>query len=145
MNRSAQETSDPQPVLERLQAAQNRHDLDTFVACFAADYRSEQPAHPSWRFRGREQVRQNWSEVFRGIPDFQADLLRSVAAGDTLWAEWHWHGTRTGGAPFEMRGVTIFGVEDGLIAWGRLYVEPVEQAGAGIEAAVQRMAEGPGT
>ena len=43
-----------------------------------------------------------------------------------------------------MRGVTIFGVQDGLIAWGRLYVEPVEQADAGIGAAVRRMTEEPG-
>ena len=144
MNRSAQETLDPRAVLERLQAAQNRHDLDAFVACFAADYRSEQPAHPSWSFSGREHMRKNWSEVFGGIPDFRAEFLRSAAEDDTIWAEWHWHGTRTEGAPFEMRGVTIFGVQEGLIAWGRLYVEPVAPADAGIEAAVRRMTEGPG-
>ncbi len=34
MNRSAQETSDPRAVLERLHTAQNRHDLDTFLSYF---------------------------------------------------------------------------------------------------------------
>ena len=65
-------------VLERLQAAQNRHDLDAFVACFDPGYQSEQPVHPDRVFAGSEQVRTNWAEVFAGVPDFRADLLRSA-------------------------------------------------------------------
>ena len=97
-------------VLERLRDAQNRHDLDAFVACFDPQYRSEQPLHPDRAFVGREQVAKNWAEVFAGVPDFQAELLRSAEQNDTGWAEWHWHGTRTDGTPLDMRGVTIFGV-----------------------------------
>ena len=37
-----------------------------------------------------------------------------------------------------MAGVMLLGVRDGLIAWARLYVEPVEH-GEGIEAAVREM------
>ena len=77
-------------VLARLRDAQNRHDLDAFVACFDPAYRSEQPVHPDRAFVGREQVRTNWAEVFAGVPDFQAELLRSADQGDTWWAEWHW-------------------------------------------------------
>jgi ketosteroid isomerase-like protein len=76
-------------VLERLRDAQNHHDLDAFVACFHPDYRSEQPVHPDRAFVGSEQARQNWAEVFAGVPDFQAELLRSADEGDTGWAEWH--------------------------------------------------------
>ena len=54
--------------------------------------------------------RKNWAEVFAGVPDFQAELLRSAEQNDTGWAEWHWHGTRTDGTRLDMRGVTIFGV-----------------------------------
>ena len=50
-------------------------DLDAFLACFQDDYESEQPAHPDRAFRGREQVRRNWSAVFDGVPDFRAELL----------------------------------------------------------------------
>jgi hypothetical protein len=39
-----------------------------------------------------------------------------------------------------MAGVIVLGVQDETIAWARLYVEPVEQAGGGIEAAVRDMA-----
>jgi hypothetical protein len=129
-------------VLERLRDAQNRHDLDAFVACFDPDYRSEQPLHPDRAFAGRQQVRANWAEVFAGVPDFHADLLRSAQAGDTGWAEWHWHGTRADGTRLDMRGVTIFGVRGDRIVWGRLYLEDVEAAGQGIDQAVEHMAGG---
>ena len=134
----------PTGVLERLQAAQNRHDLDAFVACFDADYRSEQPLHPDRAFAGSEQVRRNWAEVFAGVPDFQAELLRSAETADSGWAEWHWHGTRTDGTRLDMRGVTIFGIGGDRIRWGRLYLEDVDAAGQGIEQAVRHMAAGAG-
>jgi hypothetical protein len=128
-------------VLKRLRDAQNHHDLDAFVACFDPGYRSEQPVHPDRAFVGGGQVRANWAEVFAGVPDLRAELLRSAQEGDTGWAEWHWHGTRTDGTPLDMRGVTIFGIRDDRIAWGRLYLEDV-QAGQGIDQAVQHMARG---
>jgi hypothetical protein len=128
-------------VIERVRDAQNRHDLDAFVACFDPEYRSEQPVHPDRAFVGTEQVRKNWSEVFAGVTDFQAELLRSATEGDIGWAEWHWQGTRTGGTRLDMRGVTIFGVRDDRIVWGRLYLEDVE-GGQGIDRAVQHMARG---
>ena len=51
-------------IMDRLLSAMNAHDLDAFVACFAADYESQQPAHTSRAFRGRDQVRKNWAGVF---------------------------------------------------------------------------------
>jgi hypothetical protein len=122
-------------VAERMAAALNAHDLDAFVDCFADDYDSVQPAHPDRAFRGREQVRANWSTVFAGVPDFRAELVRVDTVGDVEWIEWHWRGTG-----LDMAGVTVFGVRDGHVAWARLYMEAVEQAGAGIEAAVRDMA-----
>jgi hypothetical protein len=38
-----------------------------------------------------------------------------------------------------MAGVIVLGVREDRIAWARLYVEPVEQAGAGIDVAVRDM------
>jgi hypothetical protein len=73
---------DPRALVERLTAAQNAHDLEAMVACFADDYRSEQPLSPGRTFRG----------------------------GSTR------------------------------CAWGRLYVDEVEQESVDIDAAVRRMA-----
>jgi len=127
-------------VLARLHDTMNRHDLEAFVACFDAAYRSEQPAHPDRAFGGVEQVRKNWSTLFSGVADFCGDLLRSCTDGKVIWAEWEWKGTKAGGERLLLRGVTIFAVERDRITWGRLYMEPVLAAGAGIDAAVQGMA-----
>ena len=132
--------SDPRSVPERLNAAMNSHDIDAFVDCFHEDYRSEQPAHPDRGFGGRAQVRANWSAIFDGVPDFRSELVSSTAEDDTVWSEWRWLGAQSGGGQLDMAGVIICGVREGRIAWARLYVEPVEQAGAGIDAAVRRMA-----
>ena len=125
-------------VTPRLLAAMNAHDLDAFAACFAPDYRSDQPAHPNRAFRGADQARRNWEGVFAGVPDFSAELLSLAVTDDSVeLAEWSWRGTHTDGSPFAMRGVTVFGVQDGRLAWGRLYMEPVEQGGADIDEMVQ--------
>ena len=136
---SADGGAGPGTVVERLNAAMNAHDLEAFLACFEDDYESEQPAHPDRAFRGREQVRINWSAVFDGVPDFSAELLRSAADGDTVWSEWHWRGTQAGGTPLDMVGGFVCGVHEDRISWARLYMEPVEHAGGGIESAVRRM------
>lgn len=129
----------PQGVLERLHRAQNQHDLEEFVACFAPAYESEQPIHPDRAFHGREQVRKNWASVFSDIPDFQSELLRSAVEGDIVWAEWRWYGTLVEGGQFDWRGITLFGIQDNQIKWARLYMEPVQVSGLGIDAAVTSM------
>jgi ketosteroid isomerase-like protein len=131
--------SGPLAVVGRLNAAMNSHDLEAFLSCFHEDYESEQPAHPDRAFRGREQVRANWSAIFQGVPDFRSELVRVAPAGDTVWSEWRWQGTQADGSPLDMAGVIVLGVREGGIAWARLYVEPVERAGAGIESAVRGM------
>ena len=110
-------------VVQRLNAAMNAHDLETFLACFADDYESEQPAHPDRAFRGRKQVRSNWSAIFDGVPDFRSQLLRSMADGNTIWSEWHWQGTQSDGTALDMVGVIVCGVSEGRISWARLYIE----------------------
>lgn len=130
-------------VVARLHAAMNAHDVEAFVACFAEDYDSAQPAHPDRAFRGREQVHANWSAVFSGVPDFRAELVSADVVGDTAWTEWRWEGTQADGERLEMAGVIVLGVRADQIAWARLYVEPVERAGEGVEAAVRDMTAEP--
>src|SRR5215210_4071131 len=127
-------------VRERLNAAMNARDLDALLECFDEDYRSEQPAHPDRGFGGREQVRANWSQIFDGVPDFGSELVRTAEAGDAVWSEWHWQGTREDGTPLDMAGVIVCGITDDRLRWARLYIEQVEREGAGIDAAVRRMA-----
>jgi len=127
-------------VVERLNDAMNAHDIDAFVACFDEAYESEQPAHPDRAFTGRDHVHKNWSAIFDAVADFASELVRADAAGDVEWSEWRWRGTHEDGTSLDMAGVIVCGVAGGRIRWARLYVEPVEQEGAGIDAAVRRMA-----
>ena len=125
-------------VTNKMLVALNAHDLDEFVSVFAGDYRSEQPVHPSRAFTTSDKVRENWAGVFSGVPDFHAELLLSVTTDDGVEVgEWHWSGTHVDGAPFEMRGVTVMGIEDERVAWGRLYMELVDRSGAGIDEMVR--------
>jgi ketosteroid isomerase-like protein len=126
-------------LLDRLNAALNAHDLEAFLTCFHADYGSEQPAHPDRAFQGREQVRTNWAAVFDGVPDFRSELVRGAVDGEVVWSEWRWSGTKSDGAALDMVGVMVCGVRDGQMSWARLYMEPVEEAGAGIDTAVRHM------
>ena len=124
----------PGALVERLRDATNAHDLDALVACFAEDYRNETPAHPERSFRGRTQVRTNWAQIFSVIPDVHAELLEYTVDGDTVWSEWEHRGTRPDGSPHVMRGVAIFGIDAGVAAWARFYLEPVEDGGDDADA-----------
>jgi ketosteroid isomerase-like protein len=129
-------------VLRRLERATNAHDLDAVVACFAADYRNDTPVHPERSFRGRDQVRRNWQQIFAGIPDITATVLRSAVAGDEAWSEWEHRGTRPDGSAHVMRGVVIFGVSGGLLTWARFYLEPVQEGAENVDATVRRQVVG---
>jgi ketosteroid isomerase-like protein len=132
--------SDPRLLLERLLAAVNSHDLDGLVACFDDDYVNENPAHPQRGFRGSEQVRRNWSQIFAGVPQINARVLRSAVDGVTLWSEWEMTGTRTDGAAFDMRGVFIYGIADDRAKWARMFLEPVETSSGDADALLARVA-----
>ena len=130
-------------VLDRITEAQNSHVAELFASYFSDDYRSAQPAHPKRGFSGRAQVLDNWSSVFAGVPDFRAELLALCRDGDVEWGEFDWRGHHTDGSPLAMRGVIIVTVRDDQIAAGRLYMEPVEQGGDDIDAAVEQLYRAP--
>jgi ketosteroid isomerase-like protein len=130
-------------VVTRLLAATNDHDIDALVECFAEEYVNETPAHPLRGFRGRDQVRTNWTSIFAAVPDLTARVVASAVDGGTAWTEWEMSGTRRDGAPHAMAGVIVFGVSGGHITWARFYLEPVEQTSGDVNAAVDRALHAP--
>jgi ketosteroid isomerase-like protein len=126
----------PVATVERLVRATNDHDIERVVSCFAEDYVLDAPAHPRRAFRGNAQVRRNWTQIFAAVPDITARLLRSAVDGDTVWTEWEMAGTRRDGGRHLMRGVFIFGVAAGQVRWARMFLEPVEESGGDIDAAL---------
>lgn len=139
MNRQSSSQRDPAAVIERLVRATNDHDLEALVECFDDAYINETPAHPQRGFRGREQVRRNWTEIFAAVPDIRAHVSRTAVDGDAVWTEWEMSGTRRDGAIFLMRGVIIFSITEDAVASARFYLEPVEQTSGDVDAAVGRM------
>lgn len=131
-------TSSGLTLIERLKDAVNRHDLESLAGCFAQDFLNETPTHPARSFQGREQVRKNWAQIFAGVPDIEADILRSSVNGASAWTEWEMRGTRRDGVPHLMRGVSIFGIGDDHFTSVRFYLEPVEDGGAAVDAAVRK-------
>lgn len=126
-------------AISRLIGAINDHDLDRTVGCFATDYVNETPAHPLRSFRGNEQVRTNWSQIFASVPDIEGRVIRSSVDGDAVWTEWEMTGNRADGNPFAMAGVVIFGLADNTIASARFYLEPVEQSSGDVDAHTRRV------
>ncbi|MEA2630017.1 MAG: hypothetical protein QOE66_236 [Chloroflexota bacterium] len=129
-------------VVTRLRDAMNAHDLETLVDVFDPDVVSETPAHPQRTFRGADQVRRNWEQIFAGVPDLHADLLDAVVKGDTVWAEWDWRGTRRDGSPHRMRGVTILRLKGTRATSVHFYMEPVDEGGPSPDEAVRRIVGG---
>jgi ketosteroid isomerase-like protein len=129
--------SEAQQMVERLLRATNDHDLEALVSCFAEDFENETPAHPARGFRGNEQVRRNWEQIFLFVPDLHAQVTRTALEGEAIWTEWEMVGTRRDGSPHHMRGVVIFGVKRGVARWARFYLEPVDASAHTADDAVR--------
>src|SRR6476619_3272153 len=135
-----EQAADPMlSLVTRLRDAMNEHDLEALVDVFDPDFVSETPAHPQRTFRGADQVRRNWEQIFAGVPDLRADLLDAVADGDTVWSEWDWSGTRRDGSAHRMRGVTILRLRGPRVSSVHFYMEPVDEAGPGPSEAVREI------
>jgi ketosteroid isomerase-like protein len=128
---------DPGELVDRLLRATNEHDVGGIEACFAEDYENVTPVHPSRSFRGREQVRRNWEQIFAFVPDLHAEVPQRAIDGDTAWTEWVMTGTRRDGTSHQMRGVVVFGVRDGVAKWARFFLEPVDENAGSVDDAVR--------
>lgn len=120
------------PLIEQMRVALDAHDLDAFVEFFHDDYVGERPLYPGTPPSSKADVRGNWAEVLRDVPDLRVEAPAAIEDGNTIWAEWRAYGTARSGAMLEIRGVIIFGIRDGRVAWSRMYLEPVEQEGRAI-------------
>lgn len=129
----------PMATIGLLVQRTNAHDLEGIVSCFADDYELEAPIHPQRSFRGKEQVRSNWTQILAAVPDIAVRIVRSACDGAVVWTEQEMSGTRRDGVPHLMRGVFIFGVSEGLVRWGRMFLEPVDQATGDMNAGVREL------
>lgn len=118
----------PEQALERLRDAIGSHDIEQVIACFSPEFRGEHPAHPERNISGHDQIRTNWGGIFGAIPDIRASILNMATVDSVVLVEWRWSGRQLDGTPFSVGGVTVQEVSRGLIAWTRLYMEPIPTA-----------------
>ena len=107
-----------QARLERFAEAWNAHDVDTLMACMAADCEFLSSAGPDacgTAYRGREAVRAGYSAVFDAFPDAAWTNPRHVVAGDRGFSEWRFSGTDRQGARVEVDGCDLFTFDGDLI------------------------------
>ncbi|MDR7233890.1 nuclear transport factor 2 family protein [Agrococcus sp. BE272] len=137
-------TASAADVVRSLHRAVGAHDLEGIVAHFAPDYALEDPVRPDRSFRGREQVRRNWSHLLASMDGLALEERRLVADGSTVWTEIAIRGRLADGREQALRGVMIFRVAGGLIAAGTFYLAPVVRDGLDADAAVLDLVSEPG-
>jgi hypothetical protein len=140
MTQSSQEFA---TFADRVAAAANSHDIEAVVACFADDYLNEAPTHPARGFRGRDQVRRNWTQIFASVPDIEVTVLRADQVDDQVWSEWEMRGTRVDDVPHLMRGVMRFTVQGEKATAVRFYLEPVDAQDVDTDESVRQLLTSP--
>jgi ketosteroid isomerase-like protein len=115
----------PIAVVERIKDAVNRHDLEALMMCYAPGVHGEEPTLVDRDFDGSDQLRMSWEQILSAIPDLEMELLDVVEAGDRVWAEWCWHGSRADGSRIERHGVIIYDVRADLVVRLRRYMGPL--------------------
>jgi len=115
--------SDPVAVVERFNAAFNRHDLAAVMALMSEDCVFEGTAPPDGRrYMGSAAVRGAWAELFASSPDAWFDTEETIAAGDRVVVRWRYR-WGPGGSGGHVRGVDVFRVAGGLVAEKLAYVK----------------------
>ena len=128
-------------IVRRYYDAWNATDAQACVACFALDgvregrimAQATRPGHRFPRFVGREAIAERIGGFMVAVPDLAVEILRLGEGDDgTVWVEWHLTGTHTAdwgrwraqGERVDVPAVSIFRIEDGLIAEETEYIDP---------------------
>ncbi len=117
---------DAKRLLERMHTALNSRDVENLRLCFQPDYEQIEPARPGSEQTGAERMTEAWRQLFEKYPKFTAELMHATIDADLIWSEWHWHDGEEGKQGLNRIGVILFGVEDRLIAWSRVYMLPIQ-------------------
>jgi uncharacterized protein (TIGR03086 family) len=115
--------SDPVAVVERFNAAFNRHDVAAVMALMSEDCVFEGTTPPDGRrYVGSSAVRAAWEQLFADSPDAWFDTEEMIAAGDRVVVRWRYR-WGPGGSGGHVRGVDVFRVADGLVTEKLAYVK----------------------
>jgi steroid delta-isomerase-like uncharacterized protein len=115
--------------------AENRRELERLIATLHEDC-EYQVVPLAQRWRGKDEVRQFYRGLWRGIPNVKLDLLHRVDADDCIVEESEVYGKMEGplfgiepsGRELRYRVVIFFPVRDGLFVGERVYFDVADFA-----------------
>ena len=107
-------------VIDRFNAAFNRHDVDAVMALMTDDvvFENTNPPPDGERYEGQAAVRGFWERFFAGSPNACFETEDTFAAGDRALVRW-----RYSWGDGHIRGVDVFRVRDGKVAEKLSYVK----------------------
>ena len=112
-------------VVEELEEALNRRDVDAFMALITDDcvFENTSPPPDGERYEGRSAIRAFLEDFFQATPsiDFQTEDL--FASGNRCVVRWVFHWINSAGEHGHMRGVDVFHIRNGKMAEDFAYVK----------------------
>jgi ketosteroid isomerase-like protein len=112
-------------VIERFNAALNRHDVDAVMALMTADciFENTFPAPDGERYEGQPAVRRFWERLLAESPGANFTTEEIFTAGNRGVVRWRYAWGGDAGPSGHVRGVDLFRVRDGRVAEKLSYVK----------------------
>jgi ketosteroid isomerase-like protein len=112
-------------VVEELEEALNRRDVDAFMALITDDcvFENTSPPPDGGRYEGQSAIRTFLEDFFHATPsiDFRTEDL--FASGNRCVVRWVFHWSNTAGEHGHIRGVDVFHIRNGKMAEDFAYVK----------------------
>lgn len=112
-------------VVQRLNEALNRHDVDAVMALMTDDclFDNTYPPPDGERFVGQAAVRAFWERMLASAPDARFTTEEIFAYGDRCTVRWRYDFTGADGVAGHIRGADVCRVRDGKVAEKLAYVK----------------------
>jgi predicted SnoaL-like aldol condensation-catalyzing enzyme len=100
-------------LIRKVNEALNKKNLTVIDEFMAPDY-----VDHTNQLRGREDVRQFYTRVFKDFPDFHRTIEDIIAEGDKVWVRFKTTGTALSGKKMELTTVSILRIVNGKAVEG---------------------------
>ena len=115
----AQSNNVTKDFLQSFADAFNAHDINAIMSHMTQDCIFEASAGPNFngeKFKGQQEVKKAFEDVFATFPDAKWNNPRHFIFGDRGFTEWIFTGTKTDGTTIEVSGCDLFTFQNGKIA-----------------------------